>query len=82
MPLLPHERHAVLFLLRHCSYGLFGAVVFGGLVLAFDIGSLRTLMFTSDIPLLAFTLFFFGLFVTFGSVAMGIAIMNEQHRRD
>ncbi|MDP2698875.1 hypothetical protein [Thalassospira sp.] len=66
----------VKFMLGHMLYGGFGAVVFGVLVLYFDIASLRTLLSTSpDAPLLVFMLFF-GLFVTFGSIAIGIGVMN------
>ncbi len=72
----PHEKHVVLFLLRHLLYGTVGGVTFGMLMLAFDIAGLRTLAFNSQQPALALGLLFFGLFVTFGSVGMGVGIMS------
>ena len=76
MPLLPHERVAIRFLLRHLAFGCTGGLVFGGMLLALDLAGLRTLMFGADEPLLWLLLMFFGLFVTFGSVGMGVGIMT------
>ncbi len=77
MALLRHEQAAISFLLRHLLVGALGALLFGSLVLVFDIGHLRTLAAeTADGP--AFIgLFFFGLIVTFGSIGMGIGIMTQ-----
>jgi len=72
----PHERHVFLFMLRHLVYGVTGGFVFGGLLLALDIGGLRRLIFTSNDIVLALFLLFFGLFITFGSVGMGVGIMT------
>ncbi|TAN55045.1 MAG: hypothetical protein EPN26_05930 [Rhodospirillales bacterium] len=72
----PHERHVLLFMLRHLVYGVTGGFIFGGLLLALDIGGLRHLIFTSNDTVLALFLLFFGLFITFGSVGMGVGIMT------
>ena len=76
MPLLPHERAAIGFLLRHLAFGCVGGLVFGGALLALDFAGLRTLIFSADEPLMWLLLMFFGLFVTFGSVGMGVGIMT------
>lgn len=77
MKLLRHERTAIGFLLRHMLFGVAGAVLFGGLVLYLDIGHLRSLAHDSEDGWLTLVLFFFGLAVTFGSVAMGIGVMGQ-----
>lgn len=74
--MLRHERTAVTFLLRHMVYGIAGGLVFGGLVLAFDIAHLRTLVAASGDGCLTLVLFFFGLIVTFGGVGMGVGVMS------
>lgn len=76
MKLLRHERAAITFLLRHMLFGVAGALLFGSLVLYFDIGHLRSLAGESKDGLLTLVLFFFGLAVTFGGVAMGVGIMG------
>lgn len=76
MPLKPHERNVIDFLLKHLLYGTFGGFLFGGLVLATDLGGIRTLAWNSDNTVLYLILLFFGLFITFGSVGMGIGIMS------
>jgi hypothetical protein len=76
MPLLPHERTAIGFLLRHLAFGTAGGLAFGTALLALDFARLRTLIFGADQPLLWLFLMFFGLFVTFGSVGMGVGIMT------
>ncbi len=70
------ERTALTFLLRHLVAGLFGACVFGGALLALDVGSIRSMAFQNDDGLLTIILLFFGLFVTFGGVAMGVGVMS------
>lgn len=74
--LLPHEKHAILFLLRHTAWGGAGALVLGALVLAADIGGLRTLAFAHPDGWLYLAILFFGLFVTCGSIAAGLAVMG------
>ena len=77
MKLLRHEQTAIAFLIRHLLVGAVGGVLFGGLVLYFDIAHLRSLAFESRDGLLTLGLFFFGLFVTFGSLAMAIGVMGQ-----
>jgi hypothetical protein len=77
MSLLRHERSAIVFLARHLLVGIVGGLLFGALVLYFDIGHLRSLAGESGDGLLTLGLFFFGLMVTFGSAAMGIGIMTQ-----
>jgi hypothetical protein len=79
MKLLRHERSAIVFLLRHMLVGMVGGILFGVLVLSFDIGRLRSLAVESTDGILTLVLFFFGLLVTFGSVGMGIGIMSLGH---
>lgn len=71
-----HERTALGFLLRHLLLGILGGSIFGGLVIAFDIGHLRSLAVESSDGALTLVLFFFGLFVTFGGIGMGIGVMS------
>ena len=72
---------ALEFLLWHLAAGIGGALVLGGLVLWFDIGRLRTLIWSTGEPVLALGLFLFGLFVTFGGCAFAAGLM-AQGRRD
>lgn len=76
MPLKQHEKNVLEFLLTHLLYGTIGGFLFGVLLLWADIGSLRTLISGSEDGLMVVILLFFGLFVTFGSVGMGIGIMS------
>ncbi|MBL8705682.1 MAG: hypothetical protein JNM30_12585 [Rhodospirillales bacterium] len=76
-----HARKAIGFLLWHLAAGVGGAAVLGGLVLWFDIGRLRTLIWSTGEPALALGLFLFGLFVTFGGCAMAAGVM-AQGRQD
>lgn len=72
----PHERTAIVFLLRHMLYGVAGGLSFGAVLLWQDFGQLRSLMMASEQPALWLLLLFFGLFVTFGSVGMGVGVMS------
>lgn len=76
-----HARKMLGFLLWHLAAGVAGAAVLGGLVLWFDIGRLRTLIWSTGEPALALGLFLFGLFVTFGGCAMAAGVM-AQGRQD
>lgn len=76
MPLKKHEKNVLDFLLTHLLYGTVGGFLFGVLLLWADVGGLRTLIKGSDDGLLFVVLLFFGLFITFGSVGMGIGIMS------
>lgn len=70
----PEER-LVRFMLGHMVAGLAAGVVFGGALIATNVANLRTLLFASNDGWLFALLFFMGLSVTFGSLAMGVAIM-------
>jgi hypothetical protein len=76
MPLKANERHAITFLLHHMAGGIAGAVMFGLVVLYVDVGGLWTMARTDPQGWLFVAILFFGLFVTCGSVAMGIGIMS------
>jgi len=82
LSLKPFERHAIAFLLRHLAAGLGGALLFAALILAADLGGLRTLAWHDPQGWLYLMLLFFGLAVTFGSLAMGVAIMSLGEERD
>jgi hypothetical protein len=77
MSLAPFEKKALRFLGLHLTGGALGAGIFGGLILWFDLFGIRTMAGKSDLGWLAVALLFFGLIITFGSVAMGIGIMRE-----
>jgi TRAP-type C4-dicarboxylate transport system permease small subunit len=72
---LHYERRAVLFLVRHVAFGAIGALVLGAMMLAADIGGLRTLAFSHPDGWLYLAILFFGIFITCGGVAAAIAIM-------
>ncbi len=76
MPLGAKEKEALKFLGTHLVYGLVAGLTFGVAVLATNLGNLRTLAFESNHTALVLLLFFFGLFVTFGSVSMGVGVMS------
>lgn len=80
--LQPHERSALLFLLKHLASGAAGAVVLGVGLLVLDVANLGTLVRSSEHGIVAVIMLFAGLILTFGSVAMGIGIMtlNEDRR--
>jgi len=67
----------VRFLLGHMVSGLGAGFVFGGALIALNVANLRTLLFSSPDGWLFALLFFMGLSVTFGSLAMGVAIMLD-----
>ena len=69
-------RKAFGFLLRHLAAGLAGAAIFGALILWFDIGRLRTLIWSTHEPMLALLLLLFGLVITFGGCALAIGVMT------
>ncbi len=69
------EYEGVRFLLHHVMGGLIGAVVFFALILAYDLANLRELILNTRDGWVAGALLLFGLIVTFGSVAMGVAVM-------
>ena len=77
-----HDMTAVRFLVRHAVLGIAAALVFGGLLIASDVGGLRTLAGADESGWLYLLLLFFGLAVTFGSAAMGISVMSLGRERD
>ena len=77
MSLRPSEKHALQFLGRHLAGGAAGAGLFGVMILWFDLFGIRSMARASDHGWLAVALLFFGLFITFGSVAMGVGVMRE-----
>lgn len=70
------EKEALRFLGTHLLYGLAAGATFGIMVLATNMGNIWTLAKESNHTVTVLTLFFFGLFVTFGSVGMGVGIMG------
>ena len=72
----PKEKEALKYLGQHLIYGLAAGGTFGAGILALDLGNLRTLALSSSQPTLVLILLFLGLFVTFGSVGMGVGVMN------
>ena len=77
------EREFLRFILRHLATGLAAGALFGIALLAANFAGLRGLVFSSESPLLALSLLFFGLFITFGSVALAASIMLlKRDRRD
>lgn len=64
------------YLIRHCLLGILaGWTTLAGL-LATDVGGLRTLLLASDVGWMAGLLLMAGFAITFGSVAMGAAVMS------
>lgn len=74
------EQKLVRFMLSHMLAGLAAGLVFGGALIATNTANLRTLLFASPDGWLFAILFFMGLCVTFGSLAMGVAIMLSGKR--
>lgn len=77
-----HDFTMLRFLIRHLLYGIAGGLVFGGGLLLLDFADLYSLISGSQEPLLWLLLLFFGLFATFGSVAMGVGVMSLGDHRD
>ncbi len=70
------ESQLIRFLLQHLLVGLLAACLFGGLVLWFDLAGIRSMAAADADGWLFLVLLFFGLAVTFGSVAMGCGVMG------
>lgn len=70
------ERDSLKFLGQHLCYGLAAGGTFGIMVLVTDLSHIRTMAMESANPVLVLLMMFFGLFVTFGSIAMGVGIMS------
>ncbi len=76
------HRPGINFLLKHLMYGTIGGVTLGGLILWFDFAGLATMIFASPEKYLFLAMLFFGLWITFGSIAMAVGIMNRGEERD
>jgi hypothetical protein len=76
------HRPLLAFLLKHLIAGSLGALVLGGLMLWFDLGGLGTMIFASADRELFLFLLFFGLWITFGSIAMAVGVMQLGEERD
>lgn len=80
--LKPFERNVIGYLLRHLGLGALGSGLFGGLILWSDFAGIRSLALAEEGGWLALALLFFGLFVTFGSLTLGAAIMGFGRREE
>ena len=76
MPLSPKEKEALTCLGVHLLYGLAAGATFGIMVLATNLSNIWTLARESNHPFIVIMLLFFGLFVTFGSIGMGVGVMS------
>lgn len=81
LPAPPHD-YGPRLLIRHFMVGFLAAILFWALILAFDFVGLRTLFLASGTGVLGAFLLLFGLTVTFSSVAMGVAIMTHDEKRE
>ena len=70
------EREPFAFLGKHLAAGIIAGIVFGILVLATDLSHIRTMLMDSPNAASTLALMFFGLIITFGSVAMAVGIMS------
>lgn len=66
----------VKFMLGHLFYGSVGAIVFGGLILYFNVSGIWTLLSHSRDGFIFGFLLFFGLIITFGGISMGWGVMT------
>jgi hypothetical protein len=80
MPLDPHARSALKFLLGHLAIGCAAALLLTALLIGFNLFQLRALIFGQEDGWLAGLLLLFGLIVTFGSLAMGVAVNSLKDR--
>jgi hypothetical protein len=71
----------VRFMIRHALFGYAAALVFVTAFLLLDLGSLASLMRSSEFGLLAMALLFFFTGLTFASLQMGIAVMSLRPSR-
>ena len=63
-----------MFLLRHCAVGVAAAGCFLAALIGLDVNGLGTLILNSADPVLAVSMMFFALTITFGSAAMGAGL--------
>jgi hypothetical protein len=76
------HRRFLVFMLKHCLFGIVGGIVLGSLLLWQDVGGLGTMIFSSPDRALFLLLLFFGLFITFGSIGMAVGVMQLGEERD
>jgi len=76
------EKHAFKFLMTHLFYGSVVGFMIGWMILRFDFRGIGTMIERSPEGWLWTLLLFFGLFVTFGSLGMGVGIMSLGEERD
>lgn len=62
--------------IRHCAIGFALSAVFVGLLFAFDVGRLWTLVSRSDMGLIAALMLFMGNGIVFAGVQFGITVMR------
>lgn len=79
---LPVHRVLIGFLIKHLLAGAAGGLLLGGLILWYDVAGLATMIFVVPIDVVALLMLFFGLFVTFGSLGMAVAVMGLGEERD
>lgn len=72
----PYHRGPILFLLKHLLAGTIGGIVLGVLVLWLDLAGIASMAAASPDGTLVYIMLFFGLFITFGSVGMGVGVMS------
>jgi hypothetical protein len=68
--------------IRHCAIGFFLSAVFVGLLFAFDVANLWTLVSRSDMGLLAAFMLFMGNGIVFAGVQFGITVMRMGEEDD
>jgi len=73
--MLSQTNPLVPYLARHCAGGILAGWLSLGGLLGTNVGGLRTLIAGSDLGVLAAIMLLIGFAVTFGSVAMGAAVM-------
>jgi uncharacterized membrane protein len=68
--------------IRHCAIGFLLSAVFVGLLFAFDVAKLWTLVSRSDMGVIAALMLFMGNGIVFAGVQFGITIMRMGERDD
>ena len=62
--------------IRHCAIGFAVSAIFVGMLFAFDVANLWTLVSRSDVGLLATVMLFVGNGIVFAGVQFGISVMR------
>lgn len=75
-------KETILFLLKHLVSGIVGGLVFGGLLLYYDVSNLWTMISSSSEGWIFAGMLFLSLCLTFGSIAMGWGIFSLAQERD